>query len=54
MFEKLKDIIFKIYEEEAEKDPHWDDIDLEEVQRNRLILLVVLYGLSIAIIKWLQ
>lgn len=51
MFEKLKKEIFKIYEEETEKDPHWNDLDPEKVQRNRLILFVVLYCLGMFIAK---
>ena len=54
MFEKLKEEIFKVYEEETAKDPHWNELDVEKVQRNRLILFVVLYCLCMAIIKWLQ
>ena len=54
MFEKLKEEIFKVYEEETAKDSHWKDLDVEKVQRNRLILFVVLYCLGMAIIKWLQ
>lgn len=54
MFEKLKEEIFKVYEEETAKDPHWNDLDVEKVQRIRLILFVVLYCLGMAIIKWLQ
>ena len=51
MWKKLKEEIFKVYEEETAKDHHWNDLDIEIVQRNRLILFVVLYCLGMVIIK---
>ena len=41
----------KVYEEETAKDPHWNDLDLEQVQRNRLILFVLLYFLVMVVAK---
>ena len=54
MWKKLKEEIFKVYEEETAKDPHWNELDPEKVQRNRLILFVILYCLGMTIIKRLQ
>ena len=54
MWKKLKEEIFKVYEEETAKDPHWNDLDIEIVQRNRLILFVVVYCLGMALIEWLK
>lgn len=51
MFEKLKKEIFKVFEEETAKDPHWNDLDIEKVQRNRLILFVVMYCIGMFIAK---
>lgn len=51
LWEKLKQETLKVYEEETAKDPHWNDLDLEKVQRNRLILFVVLYCLGMFIAK---
>lgn len=49
--EKLKQETLKVYEEETAKDPHWNDLDPEQVQRNRLFLIVFLYFLGMVIAK---
>ena len=31
LWEKLRQETMKVYEEETAKDPHWNDLDLEQV-----------------------
>ena len=49
MWKKLTEEIFKVYEEETANDPHWNDYDLDKVQRNRLILFVIVYCVGLAL-----
>ena len=51
LWEKLRQETMKVYEEETAKDPHWNDLDLEQVQRNRLIMFVLLYFLVMVVAK---
>lgn len=51
LWEKIKQETLKVYEEETAKDPHWNDLDPEQVQRNRLFLIVFLYFLGMVIAK---
>lgn len=46
-------MIFKVYEEETAKDPDWNDYDPDKVQRNRLILFVIVHCVGMALKKWL-
>lgn len=51
LWERLKQETLKIYEEETAKDPHWNECDPEIIQRNRLLLFVVLYFLGMFLAK---
>lgn len=51
LWKKIKQETLKVYEEETAKDPHWNDLDPEQVQRNRLFLIVFLYFLGMVIAK---